>query len=81
MSSVINNAFYAAGVKKGEELRFKREYAKGFAEGLIIGRVCEKIKIIGKGFETLSEAAKDIGISEDEFRRIASENGFTISHI
>ena len=47
MSSLMNNAFYAAGVKKGEELRFKREYAKGFAEGLIIERVREKIKIIG----------------------------------
>ena len=73
MSSLMNNAFYAAGMKKGE--------TRGRAEGEIIGRVREKIKIIGKGFETISEAAMDIGISENEFRRIASENGFTISHI
>ena len=72
--NMMSNSFYAAGMKKGEA----RGEAKGRAEGEIIGRVREKIKNIGKGFETLSEAAKDIGISEDEFRRIASENGITI---
>ena len=75
--NMMSNSFYAAGMKKGEA----KGEAKGRAEGEIIGRVREKIKYIGKGFETVSEAAMDIGISEDEFRRIASENGFTISHI
>ena len=74
--NMMSNSFYAAGMKKGEA----KGEAKGRAEGEIIGRVREKIKYIGKGFETLSEAAKDIGISEDEFRRVASENGITISH-
>ena len=72
--NMMSNSFYAAGMKKGEA----KGEAKGRAEGEIIGRVREKIKYIGKGFETVSEAAMDIGISEDEFRRIASENGFTI---
>lgn len=75
--NMMSNSFYAAGMKKGEA----KGEAKGRAEGEIIGRVREKIKYIGKGFETVSEAAMDIGISENEFRRIASENGFTISHI
>ena len=77
MINMMSNSFYAAGMKKGEA----KGEAKGRAEGEIIGRVREKIKYIGKGFETVSEAAMDIGISENEFRRIASENGFTISHI
>ena len=72
--NMMSNSFYAAGMKKGEA----KGEAKGRAEGEIIGRVREKIKYIGKGFETVSEAAMDIGISENEFRRIASENGFTI---
>ena len=72
--NMMSNSFYAAGMKKGEA----KGEAKGRAEGEIIGRVREKIKYIGKGFETISEAAMDIGISENEFRRIASENGFTI---
>ena len=47
----------------------------GREEGLIIGRVIEKIKYIRKGADTLEEAAQDIGITVDEFLKIAEHNG------
>ena len=66
MISMMSNAFYAAGVEKGE------------TRGEMIGRVREKIKYIRKGFETVSEAAADLGITEKAFLKIASDNGFEL---
>ena len=69
---------HAEGREEGLTIGREEGVTIGREEGLIIGRVIEKIKYIRKGADTLEEAAQDIGITVDEFLKIAEQNNMAL---
>lgn len=72
--------FYEEGLEKAyanghlQEL-WADQYAQGYAEGRIAGRVLAHCEAIAAGKMTLKKAAQSLGMTLEEFCRIAEENG------